>query len=497
MPIKLILFGIDGACNKILTCLMAAGQLCAFERLKNSGIAGRLQSTFPPHTAPAWSSMFTGVNPGEHGIYQFWKTKSANYRPPLVTSHEYGREPLWRMLERAGMRVGVVNVPMTHPPVKLRDGYMISWPLSPTIHYSEPPELTGELARAGLHFQSDIVTMYRGQNDYINLAHEYIKSRTSTLLYLQSTRPVDALITVYTELDRISHHYWGDGKDPAPEVLDAYMAMDEALGRILQLADEDTVVVVVSDHGFGHCSANLNVHYLLESVGLMARYASPDGNGRHPPDIVGSDLASWFDGDETGRKVDWSRTQAYMPTPGCFGININRRGREEQGIVGEDEVPGVVTKIRAAFDGLRMPDGKSAFSIVPSNEVYRGTRADEAPDLILLPGDWSLMPHPGFGTDLLGPPTQQGIHRMDGIFLATGPGIRPGMDMDADIEDVTPFVLARLGLPIPSPLDGHWLLPPPTPIRREPAIAVGQRSSVLAAEEEKLLEQRLADLGYL
>jgi hypothetical protein len=103
--------------------------------------------------------------------------------------------------------LGLVNIPMSHPQRKL-PGYQITWPLSNTLRYCEPPALLGELAQAGAHFQSDLATMYRGEPDYIETALQNIEARVRSITQLLRNQPVDLVMLVLTEVDRVCHHYW-------------------------------------------------------------------------------------------------------------------------------------------------------------------------------------------------------------------------------------------------------------------------------------------------
>jgi predicted AlkP superfamily phosphohydrolase/phosphomutase len=503
MTLKLVIFGIDGAAYPVIQKLVAAGRMPTLSKMMKNGAGGSLQATFPPHTAPGWASLFTGVKPGEHGVYQFWETQSADYSPKIISIHDFGWEPLWKTLTRHGMRVGVVNVPMSHPPSKLEAGYMISWPLSPTIHYSEPRSLTAELAREGLHYHSDLVTMYRGEVNYVEKALAYIDQRTRTLQYLMKKRPVEALMVVYTEVDRVSHYFWGDQEEASPEVEQVYEAIDAALGEMLKQVLDDTLVVVASDHGFGVCRHNLNIHYLLEQAGVMRVALIPDGESQaiSSEELIGEDGSpNWFRSTARYvRAIDWDHTYAYMPTPGCFGINLNRRGREKMGIINtNDEAQVVVSQIKKLFQDLRDESGAVMFDVVESSIVYQGHRAKDAPDLLLFPRRWDIMPHPALVPQMWSPPSQSAIHRMEGIVCMRGPYVPEGKLDNAAIEDITPTILSQLGLPVPDESGGKVLFPSKKTDCREPPLRIRKREALaLSAQEVQHLETRLAALGYM
>ncbi|UXH76097.1 alkaline phosphatase family protein [Roseateles amylovorans] len=495
--LKFLLIGIDGASFDVVHRLIDRGQLPNFARLRERAASSVLQSTFPPHTAPGWASMLTGVEPGEHGIYQFWSLQESDYAPRGMNVGDYGREPIWVALERHGLRVGVHNVPMTHPPRALRDGYMISWPLSTTLRYTAPPSLMRELLDAGLHYHSDIVTMYRGQRDYDEQAHKFTADRAATCRYLQEVHPVDAMFVVFTEVDRVSHHYWGEQDHPGPAVERCYEDMDRALGSLLEMTDEQTLVIVASDHGFGRCQADFQIHELLEQHGLMAtRYEPVDtpasGDGQDD-----ASLHAWFESQRRyKRTVDWSRTRFYMPSPGCFGLNANLKGRQQHGVLEPGELADAEAALRDALATVVDDQGRPWFTLERRAEVYRGRCLETGPDYLVVPRDFSVMVTPNLTGQLWSAPVQSGVHRPDGILFLAGPSVSPGAPLFARIEDIYPTILVHLGLPVPDDLDGHWLLPPRQPVERE-AVQQPDSGRRLSVDESAFMDLQLRAIGYL
>jgi predicted AlkP superfamily phosphohydrolase/phosphomutase len=500
MSLRLLVIGVDGASAPVTDRLMAEGRLPNLAALARRGARGALDATFPPHTAPGWASMFTGVSPGKHGVYQFWDTQDPDYGARVCGASDFAREPLWHTLDRHGLAVGVLNVPMTHPPRALRNGYMLSWPLVRTLRYSEPPELVGELARAGVHFQSDLATMFRDQDDYLAQVDGFMRGRTASVRYLLERRPVEALFVVYTEVDRVSHYYWGDESEPSEEVFACYEQMDREIGALVDLVPQDCVVAVASDHGFGHCSQNVYVHAALEDAGLLrSTYVATSSDER----VIEGDYserggASWFTSDRTYRRqIDWARTRVYMPTPGCFGLNLNLEGRQREGIVREADRGAIAKDVAEIIREIQGPGGP-LFEVAPREAVYHGECVGRAPDLVLLPHRWDVMAHPGLGTPLLGPPTQAGIHRREGVLCVAGPGVAEGELGGARIEDVAPTLLSLLGLPAQEELDGRVLFGD-AHAELEPRVTWNEHvpTVALSTEDQREADRRLAALGYL
>src|SRR5208337_3671270 len=103
---KLILLGIDGATWKILAPLISAGRLPNFRRLIADGSSRILQSTVPAESPPAWTSMFTGVNPGKHGIVDFQLKQNGKFVPCLS---RYRMTPsIWRIISDCGRKCIII-----------------------------------------------------------------------------------------------------------------------------------------------------------------------------------------------------------------------------------------------------------------------------------------------------------------------------------------------------------------------------------------------------
>ncbi len=76
---KVILVGLDGATWDLITPWVHAGKLATFRKLMQQGIWGELESTAPPISPSAWTSIYTGANPAKHGITNFFKTRMNSY----------------------------------------------------------------------------------------------------------------------------------------------------------------------------------------------------------------------------------------------------------------------------------------------------------------------------------------------------------------------------------------------------------------------------------
>jgi predicted AlkP superfamily phosphohydrolase/phosphomutase len=211
--------------------------------------------------------------------------------------------------------------------------------------------------------------------------------------------------------------------------------------------------------------------------------------------------------------VDWERTQAY--SFGYLGqIYINLQGREPQGIVPPGEAYArVVGEIKAALLDWEDPeDGRPIVDrVYQKSELYHGPHTERAPDLCLIMRDLSYITHTGREFEhghTLGPPSETGTHRLDGLFLARGAGIRSAVQFGgASLADIMPTILYLLDVPIPADVDGHVMMEvlDPTLLSRRP-IRYAEQGDVPPSEflrddwteeDEKRMLEHLKNLGYL
>lgn len=506
---KIFVLGLDGATFKLIDKWI--DRLQNFKRLMQEGVRGDLASTVPPHTALAWPSILTGVNPGKHGIFQFWKIQTKNYDPDFYTSHDFQYKTIDRWLNEHGKKVGMVNIPMTHPVRKL-NGFMISWPLVNTLRYCYPNSLVRELAEHGGHFLHDLATMYAGQDNYYELAVEFTKKRLISLNYLIDNYEWDFFFTVFTEIDRVSHYYWKYMDNSHPKytrdlvkkdaILNIYLETDRVIGYLMDKLGDETVFCVISDHGFCPGKQHFYIHRWLHDQGYLAYLRDPvsDNNFAEDTKLITDDWYLYH--------IDWRKTIAYMPAPGCYGLNINLKGRQHMGVVAPNDYELVCEELISKLSGVMDPmTGRPLFqTVVPRDVVYKGSSVAAAPDLILIPSSYSTMVHHERGEHHFGPAEPNGLHDPVGIFLIRGPMIKQGARVSgATVTDVFPTLLYAMGVPIPEDIDGRVLkevfvseFVRNNSVRYRGFGKLDTSSTIqLSREEKTTIERRLKSMGYL
>jgi len=548
--IRVLVIGLDGATFDVLNPLIESGHMPCLSSLMKSGAYGPLRSTILPGTPMAWSSFATGKNPGKHRIFEFMKRLPGTY--DMVPTNASDREgpDLWTIISRYGRKVGVLNVPYTFP-VRPVNGFMVSGMMTPHggAEYTYPPSLAHELDEYLGGYQLHPKETYSDLNitKFLRDLYQITKHRTKAALYLMRNKPWDFFMVVFNGTDRIQHGLFKfiDPSHPlyspkkakiwAPQVANYFAEVDRCCARLIDAAGDDTIVMVVSDHGMRPLSGyvHLNNYLIRRALLKLKRNWSTRiklflfNVGFTPENLYRLLLLLRIQklrqkisrGRARGlieriflsfKDVDWTRTKAYQFIGGHIYINL--RGREPHGIISPGEEYERLRRILIS-ELKQLSDPSNGNHLIEHvwlrEEIYSGEYVNEAPDILFLPATpYSRFTEYEFASNRLVslPPGISGDHSMNGIFILSGPGIRQGIRINnARIIDCAPTILYALDLGVPSDMDGRVLeeafdanLLASRPPKIVPAFRPTQTFRVrLSREDEEKIKARLRDLGYL
>jgi predicted AlkP superfamily phosphohydrolase/phosphomutase len=531
-----LLIGLDAACEPVFDRLAERdADLPTLDGIFETGASGALESQIPPWTASAWPSLYTGTNPGKHGVFGF--LDYAGYDWDVVNATDVRERALWELLDTEGLSSVVVNVPVTHPPGEF-DGALIPGyvaPDSPTCHpaglLDEVREEIGAYRVYPRHTGGKNVSTDAKVAEYRTVT----RMRGEAFRYLAERFSPDFGFVEFQTTDTVFHECPGD----FAALQAVYEAVDEQVGKILDAYDPDTVVLA-SDHGIGRYDGyDVRVNSLLREKGYVE---TARGGGMPSWDVLRDE--QFFDGDETRRDALLERTMGGLARMGVTsqrlnavlerlglaefvvahapksmvragtegvdfpastvyarshiecGTRLNVAGREPEGVIPADEYEAVRTELIDLFAGLETPDGSPVFDDVAAREAYfHGPEANDAVDIVLVPREFDQFLSTQLRDGIFGPPTEPYNHKRDGIIAATGAGIDTDASLaDAHLFDVAPTVLASLGLPRGEHMDGEVL---------GMVEVVGERAyperdgRAREATDERAVEERLSDLGYM
>ena len=558
---KVLVIGLDGATFDLILPMVRDGKLPNISKIMNHGVWGELASVIQPVSASAWTSFMTGKNPGKHGIFGFRKQNKGSYSEAFVNRTLIKAKTLWRILDENGKKTIVMNVPITYPPEEI-DATIICGMDTPTTNsnFTRPAELREEIRRLTggqykihQHF-GGYLTNDRRRSKALEEILATIELRAKVAEHLLQTRPWDFCIVKFDNPDQVQHYFWKSYEEKDKKfknaIFDVYSYLDHVVGRLARYADDDTAVMIVSDHGAGSYKGKvIYVNEWLRRQGLL--FADSDNQrgrskrklkklrGNVLPKLV--DLLYFFSSRVISYKlrdklaipfpivktkirslvkfssVDWANTKAYVGGD-TTAIHINVQGREPNGIVKPgDEYERLREDIISGLKSILDPDdGKPVFTEVYKREmIYHGACVDEAADLVLVPREFGYdlsrkllnNQHDDLVAHKPNPKGVTGKHRMNGIFLIRGKGVKRGLEVKgARLIDVFPTICYSMDVPVPKDVDGkvitgafeeEWLGRKPIAYSEETTSVETQESEDYSDADAEEIRKRLSGLGYI
>ena len=223
------------------------------------------------------------------------------------------------------------------------------------------------------------------------------------------------------------------------------MYLDEEIGELLERFDEDTTVMVVSDHGARAMQGAICVNEWLVQEGYLVLEETPVG----PTPF-------------SEARVDWSKTRAWGEGGYYCRLCLNVAGREPQGIVAADEYEQLLDELADRLERLPGPDGEQIGTrTFRPQELWREQRGFP-PDLIVYFGDLGWRSNGSFGhgkhwtyENDTGP--DDANHDRNGLCIIAGPGVPAQHREDLVIYDIAPTILAQAGLSADETMRGRVL----------------------------------------
>jgi len=490
---------------------------------------GELVSSIPPMTPAAWITFMTGKLPGKHHVLDSEQFNCGDYSIRYNNSADVDSDTIWRIVSDQQRKVAALNVPMTYPPEQVNGiiiaGHNVPGPDSDYTYPSDfkkellshIPDYLNPLGLAGKSKHS------RTFDDVVERALCTVDHYREATMLADSKLDWDLMMVVFPQTD-VGHrlwpymnpqtsHLWPQQRDRVSQI---FSKLDDALGSLFALAERKSAdVVIMSDHGHGTMAGHVRPNKLLEKWGYLKRMNPIKHLGKRIRweylKIFAGKNNRPFRGVDEKIGVDWSRTKAAVCLSPMWGLlYLNVKGRQPLGIVAPGaEYESLRDELIERFSSAKDPDTDTPLfkAVLKAETVYGQSKTPwNCPDLIVIPQDGmqvSRRTRQNWITKYIPPEKAPGTHLPKGLWMASGPRVKPGLEFEANIHDLAPTILALMNLDIPDDMDGRAL----TDIFRNPAQirfskASGKTSEsrpddVYSAQEEKQIEQRLADLGYV
>lgn len=473
---RVLLFGFDALDPDLVLRWAQDGRLPTFRSLMERGCFGPTTNPRGLLVGAVWPSFFTGTQPTRHGRYCYEQIIPGTNRVRRFYASDLRREPFWVRLSEAGRRIAVVDVPKSPLTPQINGLQLVDWgthdPELDDPFRTAPPSLAAEItARFGRDPVGDCNHIGRGAagiRTFVRSLEARIGTKAALCRDLLGREAWDLFLAVFAESHCVGHQCWAlhdpsfAGHQPGlaravGDPLEAvYVALDAALGALLEEAPADSTVIVLASHGMGpHYDASFMLDDILERLDPHPgewRRRLQRWSGRY---VHALKRRMWW-GREPSRKLPVGRRRVFaIPNNDVFGgIRVNLSGREPRGVV----APG--REYDALFDDIRsglmeLVDGDTGAALV--RDVFRVAEdpLDEhslgLPDFCI---EWNRdAPIRSAASPRIGMVRRRfrgvrtGDHQPNGFFWATGPGVAGGRQPGpVSVTDFAATVAALLGV---------------------------------------------------
>lgn len=469
---KSIIIGIDGADWRLITPWIKDGHLKHLYEIIKEGVRGTLISTIPPFTLPAWTSIFTGVNPGKHGITDNLIRIGDKFAP---ATSRYRKVPLlWSILGHEGLKSIVVNDPVTYPPEPI-NGIMTTGFLTPpsSNNYVYPPELKDEVDKASGGYMPELPLDYdkliaKNRMEAYETVNCFAQKTAHLSLYLMKNHEWDIFNVTFTSTDRLQHFYWQD-----MHLLQRhYSWLDSIIRKIMDTAsDENANILIISDHGFTPIHTSVHVNTALAREGLIQLKKGILEDIMLKIGLTAENLSS------VSQRMGFYKLISKLTHKGLKQKFPSKYSRSTTGktIAKLLTATGIFIKqdLGSSYESVRNLIIRIVLSIKDGNKnvinkIYKredvlwGAHIKRAPDIFLIPNEGYRL-STVIKDNILDKPIQlstgvlrTGEHRMEGIFVACGPNIRKEYSQNLNLNtwDITPLLLNLFRLKVPNYMDG-------------------------------------------
>jgi predicted AlkP superfamily phosphohydrolase/phosphomutase len=412
--------------------------------------------------------MFTGVNPGKHGIVDFILHEKNGFVPGFSSYRMC--KTVWQVLSEAGRKCIMINDPVTFPPEHI-NGIMITGLMTPpgSVNWIHPKELRHEIETVAGGYECDVPPdidsiILKNRSKGLSILENLAEKTFRVSKYLALNFDWDVLAVIFTTTDRLQHFWWDD----SVEISRHYHMLDVMLGEYLECAKaRGADLLVISDHGFGHCKRRFRINDWLEESGLavyresllskvlgdltITKTRARDIWGKWPsafralPGFMQEMIRTHVpESGQARRQLDIAKSAAYAR--GYAGIFVPDRGLRER----------LAKKFTELTD---KSTGDFVFErVMDREEVLNGPYSYRAADLFLLPS----LGYDVLATDSVTEAARVGTHRPEGILIHYRSRSTPSSPVlisgPARPWDVGTSILDILGVPIPGYFDGKPII---------------------------------------
>lgn len=358
---KTVIIGLDGVPYGMIENFARNGVMPNMGELISHGIFKKMQSSIPEISSVAWSSIITGKNPAEHGIFGFIDLFDGSYKMRFPNFNDLKGRPFWE--DQSGQSV-IVNVPSTYP-VRQMDGVHISGFVSIDFEKSvHPQSLIPQLQEFDYRLDVDSSKAHSSMDLFLSDLDKTLDARIETYRYLWDNVDWQTFMFVFTGTDRLMHFLWEAYEDENHKYhnvfLEHFAKIDKVIGEISDCLSDNDLLIMLSDHGFERFDYDVYISHVLKEAGFL----------------------QFKDGQDITLNNITDDIKAFVLDPSR--IYLNFKGKYPCGTVTASEGEDVLCQLEEQFSGLEMNGRKVIRDIYRKHQIFSGPYLDEAPDMVLV-----------------------------------------------------------------------------------------------------------------
>ena len=465
---RICLIGLDGVGLRNLNSILSSLTLNRISLIVNKGFVSSFTS-IPPYTPSTWTSIFSGVNPGKHGIFGFFKVvrSKGEFKVSLANSFDIMYPRIFEILSFHGLKSIIVNVPLVLP-IK---GIIGHRNLVVVSDWASPIQLIYPRRYEDKYREFLIKPPHEwwaiDERNYIKKIESFLENRINMYLDLLERVNFNLYIIVFSELDWIMHK--------VPDIIvgrrvnlvyKVCSLIESFVHKAIELCD---LVILISDHGFRIAKMFLSINSILAEKNLLSfgyrlnldrLFRRKSLNLKYNSKLktlgsIGKSLQSIF-------RLVKSNTPGYLldKLVSVVPLSIHVDYLNSKAFMIESETWGIYVKekyrklVKHIFKNIGL-----VRNVLDRETLYWGPFTNLAPDVILIPKGIVA-----FDARIYSEPTYRnylGVHHPQALIALYGDEVLPESsigELHTSMYDIVPTILAYLGLPIPSNTDGRPLV---------------------------------------
>jgi len=295
-PFKVLFLAMDAGNKYLIQEWANDGTLPNIHSLLTKGLVGETVSLEGLYEGATWPSFYTGVNPAHHGFHSLKQLNPGTYEFYRRYPGDFiRREPFWNYLSAAGLRIAILDIPLSRISEGLNGIQMVEWGSHDGVYgfRTWPPKLKRDvLARFGRHpLRISCDSYQRTPHDFCSFKNKLIngvqRKAELTIHYLERG-DWNFFAQVFSESHCVGHQCWHlhDPRHPNHDpqvahdtgdpILEVYKAIDSAIGKIIEHVSSDTILFFLASHDIAHnVGGNFLLSEILERLNLAKKW--PNG----------------------------------------------------------------------------------------------------------------------------------------------------------------------------------------------------------------------------